>query len=393
VSETVEVFRIDVPEAVIDDLRERLARSRLPEPIAGAGWDYGVDFAWLRDLLAHWRAHYDWRAWERRLNTLPQFRTRLDGHGIHFVHRRSPEPDALPLLLAHGWPGSFFEFHKVVEPLADPRAHGGRPEDAFHVVCPSMPGYAFSDPPRAPGVDARSIAALFAGLMRRLGYARYGVQGGDWGSAVASWMALLAPEACCGIHLNLLIVPRPRDEDPAALTAPEREAYEATRRFLASGPVHVTVQGQEPDALGVALEDSPAGLAAWIAPRLRAWSDCGGDLERRFPRDELLTHLTLYWVTRSITTSMRLYREAQRAGALGRPRERIEVPTGCALFPRELFRPPRRWVERAYRVERWTEMPRGGHFAALEEPELLIEDVRAFFRPLRGSSGVRRAEP
>jgi microsomal epoxide hydrolase len=383
VSETVERFVVDVPDAVLADLRERLVRARLPEPLADVGWEGGVDLDWLREIVAYWRSHYDWRAWERRLNTFPHFRSRFEGERLHFVHRRSPEPDALPLLLAHGWPGSFFEFHKVIGPLADPRAHGGRTEDAFHVVCPSMPGFTFSDAPRAPGVDAQRVAARFAALMQRLGYGRYGAQGGDWGATVASWIARLEPERCCGIHLNLLVVPRPRDEDPQGLAPAEREAYEATQRFLATGPVHVVVQGQEPDALGAALEDSPAGLAAWIAPRLRAWSDCNGDLERVFPRDELLTHLTLYWVTRSITSSLRLYAESRRNGRLGRPDGRSDVPTGCALFPRELFRPPRRWVERVHRVARWTEMPRGGHFAALEEPELLVEDIRAFFRPLR----------
>lgn len=382
-SDRVETFRIAVSDADLADLNTRLARTRLPEPIPGAGWDYGVDLEWLADLLEDWRTRYDWRAWEQRLNALPHFVSDVEGHRLHFVHLRSPEPGAMPLLLAHGWPGSFFEFHKVVGPLTDPRAHGGRAEDAFHVVCPSMPGYAFSDPAHEPGMDVKRVATLFTELMERLGHARYGVQGGDWGSSVASWMALLDPDHCIGIHLNLMIVPRPRDEAADALTEAEREAHARTRRFLETGPVHVVAQSQDPDALGVGLDDSPAGLAAWLTPRLRAWSDCGGDLERAFPRDELLTHLSLYWHTRSATTSMRLYRESHRSGRLGRPEAKVEVPTGCALFPRELFQPPRRWVERAYRVERWTPMPRGGHFAALEAPDLLVEDVRAFFRPLR----------
>jgi len=382
--DAIERFTIHVSDAVLADLHERLARTRWSETLHGAGWSDGADIAFLRDLVTYWRVGFDWRREEAALNHFEQITTRVDGLRVHAIHQRSPEPDALPLVITHGWPGSIAEFRKIISPLADPVAHGGRREDAFHVVCPSIPGYGFSEAPRARGFDIRAAARTIAGLMERLGYARYGAQGGDWGAMASSHLALLHPERMVGLHLNMVLAPRPLGEDPAETLSPqERADLEAARRYMKTGVAYQALQTLEPDLAAVALSDSPAGLAAWIVSKFRAWSDCGGQVLRRFTRDELLTNVTLYWVTNSIGSSMRLYRESRNAGTFGPIHARVGVPTACALFPRELFRPPRRWVERLYHVTRWTEQPEGGHFAAMEVPELLLEDVRAFFRGLR----------
>jgi epoxide hydrolase len=383
VSAEIRPFEIRVPEAVLEDLRERLARTRFVVPIPGSGWAYGANPEWLREIASFWRSDFDWRSQEAALNRIPQFTTELDGLRIHFLHQRSKEPGALPLLVTHGWPGSIAEFMKIVAPLSDPVAHGGRSEDAFHVVCPSLPGYGFSQAPRAPGCDVKRVAEMWITLMQRLGYTRYGAQGGDWGAMVSSYVALLDRERCCGLHLNLVLAPRPADEPVTSLSPCELANLEAARRYLSEGAAYQAVQTLEPDTVAAALLDSPAGLAAWILDKFRRWSDCGGDPLRRFGRDELLTNVTLYWVTGTIASSMRLYYESRRSGRFGPVAERVEVPTAAAIFPHELFRPPRRWAEQLYRIERWTEMAQGGHFAALEVPDLLVDDVRAFFRTRR----------
>jgi microsomal epoxide hydrolase len=383
-SGAIETYRIQVPEAVLEDLRARLARTRFPDQLESGGWSYGTELGYLRELCEYWRGKFDWRAKEAALNRLPQFRTRLEGLGCHFVHVRSAEPHALPLLLLHGWPGSVFEFTQVIGPLTDPAAHGGRAEDAFHVVCPSLPGYGFSDPPREPGWDVRRVAEQVARLMARLGYRRYGAQGGDWGALVATHLGLLDREHACGIHLNLVIAPPPPGaESFEGLSQAEQAAFQDALRFQREETGYQAIQGTKPQTLGYALNDSPAGLAAWIVEKFRTWSDCEGDVERRFSKDELLTHVTVYWATQSITSSTRLYCESMRSGRFGAAGERVEVPTGCAIFPREILRPPRRWAEHWFNVTHWTEMPAGGHFAALEEPERLVADVRDFFRALR----------
>jgi len=383
-SDAIEPFRIEVPDAVLDDLRARLARTRLPDQIEGAGWDYGTERGYLQELIAHWRSAYDWRIHEARLNAFPQFRTEIDGQRVHFLHVRSPHEDAFPLIVTHGWPGSIWEFHKVLGPLTDPTAHGGEARDAFHVVCPSIPGYGFSDPPRTRGWDARRMAEVNAALMARLGYDRYGAQGGDWGSIISTYNAVADPEHCAGIHLNMVVALPPADGDPTAgLSDEEKLAVADLLRFQKEETGYQQIQGTRPQTLGYALNDSPAGLAAWIVEKFRAWSDCGGDVESRFTKDELLTNITLYWVTGSITSSIRLYCETMRSGLWSAGPPRVAVPTGCAIFPKELYRAPRAWAERIYDVKQWTKMPRGGHFAALEEPELLVEDVRRFFRRLR----------
>jgi epoxide hydrolase len=383
-SERVEPFRIDVGDDVLADLSDRLTRTRYPDQLEDAGWSYGTELGYLTELVEYWRDRYDWRAHEAAINRCDQFHAEIDGLRLHFLHVRSPHEDTLPLLVTHGWPGSVYEFHKIIGPLTDPTAHGGAAGDAFHLVCPSMPGYGWSDPPRRPGFDVKAVAEIEAELMGILGYTRYGAQGGDWGAMVSAWLGLLVPERCAGVHLNMVIATPPSGADPTEGLSPhELEALSGMQRFRDEERGYQAIQGTKPQTLGYGLTDSPAGLAAWIVEKFRTWSDCDGDVERRFTKDELLTNIMIYWVTGSITSSTRLYCESRRAGRFPLTDQRVEVPTGCAIFPGELFRPPRAWAEAAYNVTRWTEMPAGGHFAALEEPDLLVEDIRAFFRPLR----------
>jgi pimeloyl-ACP methyl ester carboxylesterase len=375
----IEPFRVQVADEILDDLRRRLALTRFSDQIDGAEWDYGTDAAYLRELCRYWEQDYDWRAEERALNRFSQYTTEIDGQRIHFIHQRSSDDGALPLLVTHGWPGSVAEFSKIIDPLTAPGP------DAFHVVAPSLPGYAFSGPTRERGWDTRRVAEAFAVLMADLGYRLYGAQGGDWGSMVSSQVALVDPAHVVGIHLNLVIAGPPEGEDFATLTEAEQLGLRDVARYQEVDSGYAKIQGTKPQTLGYGLNDSPAGLLAWIVEKFRTWSDCGGDVERSFTRDELLTNVMLYWVTATAHSSARLYYETQKSGRFGTPGERIEIPTGCAIFPREIARPPRRWAERQYNVVHWSEQPSGGHFAALEEPELLVDDVREFFRPLRGS--------
>lgn len=378
-------FEIAVPDADLRDLRDRLERTRFPDQIPGAGWRYGTELEYLKELCAYWREKYDWREHERRLNALDHFRTEIEGLGLHFVHARSRHAGALPLLITHGWPGSIFEFTKIIPRLTDPEAHGGRAEDAFHVVCPSLPGYAWSDPPREPGWDPRRVARLEAALMTELGYARYGAQGGDWGAIITAWLGALDASHLAGIHLNMVVAAPPSGAASAVEGVPPEELawLEQGRRFRDEETGYQQIQGTRPQSLGYGLNDSPAGLAAWIVEKFRAWSDCGGDVERSFSKDELLTNVMIYWTTQSIASSTRIYYEMRHAGAGAVPPDRIEVPTGVAVFPGEIYKAPRKWVEARYDLKHWSVMPRGGHFAALEEPELLAGELREFFRPLR----------
>ncbi len=377
-------FRIAIPDAALSDLRERLARTRFPDEMPGSGWEYGTELGYLRELVAYWRDAYDWRAAEARLNALPQFRAEVGGLGIHFIHVRGRGPAPLPLVITHGWPGSVLEFERILGPLTDPAAHGGDPGDAFDVVCPSMPGYGFSDHPRTPGTDPEHIAALWAELMAGLGYARFGAQGGDWGAMVSTYLGARHAAHVIGVHLNMVIAFPPDPANPAeGLSEDELVALMEAQRFLQEETGYQRIQGTKPQTLAYALNDSPAGLAAWIVEKFRTWSDCGGDVERRFRRDDLLTNIMLYWLPQAAGSSAQLYCQTARAGKFPPSGFRVEVPTACAIFPRELIRPPRRWVERLYNVRRWTVMPAGGHFAAMEEPELLVEDIRGFFRELR----------
>ena len=383
-SEAIRPFSIRIPDATLADLKARLAIARIAEPLQGDGWTHGTDIGYLRRLVAYWRTGFDWRAQERRLNQLEQFTTTIDGLTIHFVHRRSKHAGALPLLITHGWPGSFVEFTKIIGPLTDPEAHGGTAADAFHVVMPSIPGFAFSQAPREPGYDPARIAALEAKLMARLGYTRYGVQGGDWGSIISTQVALADAPHVAGLHLNMCFGAAPAGTDPnAGLSDRERERLKARQLFQNEETGYQQIQGTKPQTLGVALNDSPVGLAAWIVEKFRTWCDCNGDPETVFTKDELLTNITLYWVTQTAASSARIYYESRHAPPSPTSGRRIETPTACADFPKEVIWSPRRWLEGRYNIVRWTEMPRGGHFAAFEQPALLVDDLRAFFGGLR----------
>lgn len=375
---SVEPFRIQVPDEVLNDLRERLLRTRWPDQIPDSGWDYGTDLAYLKELVEYWRTAYDWRKQEAALNQFEHFKTRVDGIDLHFVHARGVGPSPRPLLLIHGWPGSFYEMHKVIGPLADPAAHGGDPADAFDVVVPSLPGYGFSGPTRERGVGPARIAEVLHGLMTDvLGYSRYGAQGGDWGAIITTQLARLFPGSLIGIHLNMLAGRLGSFEDETE----EEKALAAQRAYFAQEETgYQRIQGTKPQTLGYALNDSPAGLAAWIVEKWRTWSDCDGNIERRFTKDELLTNVMVYWLTGTINSSMRLYYESAHVRPAGGLGGRIEVPTGVADFPKEIYRASRRQAEAAYNIVHWTSMPAGGHFAAMEEPDRLIADVRAFFR-------------
>jgi pimeloyl-ACP methyl ester carboxylesterase len=381
----IEPFRIAVPEAALADLRERLARTRFPDEIPGSGWTYGTNLAYMRELVAYWRDRYDWRAAERSLNAFPQFRAWVDDLRIHFIHQRGTGPKPLPLLITHGWPGSIAEFVEVIGPLADPARHGGDPRDAFDVIAPSMPGYGFSDHPSTPGMDPERIAATWAELMTGLGYERFGAQGGDWGAMVTTYLGARYPALLLGIHLNMVIAFRDpaRERGDEGLSPQELADLAHARQFVKEETGYQRIQGTKPQTLSYALNDSPVGLAAWIIEKFRAWSDCGGDIERRFTKDQLLTNVMIYWLGETANSSCRLYYEAMHAGKFAPHDLRVDVPTGCAIFPGEMVKPPRRWAERAYNVQRWTRMPSGGHFAAMEEPRALVDDIRAFFRPLR----------
>jgi epoxide hydrolase len=380
--EAIDRFDIRVDDSTLDDLRQRLALTRFPDQIAGTGWEYGTPIDYVRELVEYWRDDYDWRAQETRLNHLEHFRARIDDQSIHFVHARSQHAHALPLLIIHGWPGSIVEFLDVIPRLTDPEAHGGRADDAFHVIAPSLPGYGFSEPPRARGWDVRRIAQAFVELMRRLEYTRYGAQGGDWGAQIATRIAVLDPDHCAGLHLNMPIAAPPEDAGP--LTDEEQADLAAMARFQRDEAAYAQVQGTKPQTLGMALNDSPAGLLAWIVEKFRAWSDCDGDPERCFTREQLITNVMLYWVTQTFASSARLYWETMHSGVLKEPLEYVGVPTGVARFPKEeVLRFPRSWVEQRYNVTHWTVMPRGGHFAAMEQPELFVKDLRTFFRTVR----------
>jgi len=383
-SENVKPFRAGVPDDVLADLSDRLARTRWPDQVPGTGWDLGTDSDYLRNLCEYWQTTFDWRAAEARFNGWPQFTTMIDGEQMHFLHARSPEPDATPLLLCHGWPGSVVEFLGLIGPLTDPRSHGADPADAFHVVAPSLPGFGFSGPTRSLGMGAIRTAESLRALMDRLSYDRYFVHGGDLGANAATFLAGLHPESVAALHLNLLVS---SPVDPAAPTEglDGDDLVKAERRlwFATTETGYQAIQSTKPQTLAYGLTDSPAGLAAWIVEKFRTWSDCQGDVEQSFTKDELLTNITLYWVTGTIGSSMRHYYELLHPDRATAP-PHVTVPTAYAEFPGEIYPAPRPWAEMVYRnLVRWTPMPRGGHFAALEEPELLVDDIRAATRPYR----------
>ncbi|MCH7992542.1 MAG: epoxide hydrolase [Gemmatimonadetes bacterium] len=383
-SDAIRPFTINVADEVLTDLRDRLARTRLPDQIPGTSWDYGANREYMEELLAYWQDDFDWRAQERRLNEFDHFKTTIDGLDVHFIHQRSASEDAVPLLLTHGWPGSFAEFADLIGPLTDPAAYGGDPADAFHVVIPSLPGYGFSGKPTETGYNPERMADILASLMERLGYDRYGAQGGDWGAIISRVLAANYGDRLIGLHSNFMIAgPPPGVADPEeGIPVEELELRRERARAFADGRGYQAIQGTKPQTLGYGLNDSPAGLAAWIVEKFHGWSDNDGDVGSAFTKDELLTNITIYWVTETITSSSRLYYESGNTRPT-RPVGYIEVPTGVAIFPKEILFSPRKWAEARYNIVRWTMMPRGGHFAALEEPELLLDDIRAFFRDLR----------
>ncbi len=378
-------FEISISDEVIADLRKRLAATRWPDELPGVGWEYGSNMDYLKELVDYWCNDFDWRAQERQINSFNHFRATVGGLGIHFIHERGKGPNPIPLVITHGWPGTFYEMHKIIPLLTDPEAHGGDPEDSFDVVAPSLPGFGFSDHPTEREVEVAKTAALWVELMTQtLGYPEFAAHGGDIGAGVTSRLGHGHADSLIAIHLTSVTRPVPYLGDGARdLTDAERTHMREREEWQQAEGGYAHIQGTKPQTLAYGLNDSPAGLAAWIVEKYRTWSDCGGDVERRFTKDELLTTITIYWATETISSSTRMYKENQRYTWTLAKDEQIEVPTGVAAFPAEISRPPREWAERSYNLQCWTQMPRGGHFAALEEPELLAEDIRAFFRPFR----------
>ena len=376
-------FRIHVPDDVLTDLHRRLDTTRFPEPLPGDPWQHGASVAYVRELCEHWRHRYDWRTHEAALNAHPQFLCEVDGVDLHFWHVRGQGPSPLPLLLMHGWPGSIYEFHHLIGPLTDPAAHGGRAEDAFDVVIPALPGYGFGGKPRELGWDPVRIAAAFDTLMvEHLGYPRYGAQGGDWGSFIGTMLGVDHAAHLVGLHLNMASAPPP----PGQENSPEAQA-EAKKNaaFQHAEAAYSHLQGTKPLSLALAQADSPAGLAGWFVEKFRTWSDCGGDVERCFTKDWLLTNLMFYWAPNSIASAAHLYYELL-SGLRPQPKMFAPargMPTAVAAFPKEIILSPRPWLEARFDLRRYTRMPQGGHFAAVEQPSLFLEDVRAFFRELR----------
>lgn len=376
----VRKFSIAIPQEVLADLTQRLTRTRLPGEVTGSDWRYGTNLAYLRELLDYWRTRYEWRKHERDLNRFAHYKVDIGAGGVHFIHEPGRGPNPKPLLMVHGWPGSVYEFQQLIPLLTDPVAYGGDARDSFSVVAPSLPGYGFSDDPGG-GMNARRMAQVFHQLMTEvLGYQRFGAQGGDWGAAIVSALGYDYPRDLIGIHLNLVGVPMPPERRGKELDQAEQRHLAQQQHWQAEEMGYRWIQATKPQTLAYALNDSPAGLAAWIVEKFRTWSDCDGDVERRFSKDQLLTNITIYWVTQSINGSMRLYYEQLHNPFKPAPGTRVEVPTGAALFPKEITLAPRSWAERIYNIKRWTEMPRGGHFAAMEEPDALAAEIRAFFR-------------
>jgi len=381
----VQPFRIDIPDAALEDLRDRLARTRWPDELPGAGWAYGVPLGYLRELAEYWRAGYDWRAQEARLNQFPQFITTIDGARVHFLHVRSPEPQALPVVITHGWPGSVAEFLDVIGPLTDPGAHGGDPADAFHLVIPSIPGYGFSGPTDGTGWTTARVAKAWAELMRRLGYQRYGAQGGDWGAFVSPEVGRADPVHVVGVHVNAAtfgFIPfgDVGPEELATFTDAEKARLQRLKWFLSDGNAYFQIQATRPQTLAYGLTDSPVGQLAWNVEKFKEWTHPAEDPpERAVDRDQLLTNVMLYWLTGTAGSAARLYYENMHAASWGQPP--ATTPTGVAVFAEDVA--IRRYAERANNIVHWSEFDRGGHFAAMEAPDLFVQDVRACFRPLR----------
>jgi epoxide hydrolase len=374
-------FRIDISQADLDDLADRLAHTRWPDELPGAGWEAGVPLGYLKDLAAYWRTDYDWRAHEARLNQFPQFTTGIDGQNVHFLHVRSPEPGALPLVITHGWPGSVAEFMKIIDPLTDPARHGGDSADAFHVVAPSLPGFGFSTPLAAPGWETSRVAQAWAELMHRLGYHRYGAQGGDTGSVVSPELGRIDPEHVIGVHVNNLgTFPSGDPSELAGLTQADQARLALMTTWGRDMTGYAIVQSTRPQTLAYALTDSPAGQLAWIVEKFKEWTDPSASLpEDAVDRDLILTDVSVYWLTGTAGSAARIYYEGARTWGQARPKS--PAPTAVAVFPNDLTIRP--LAERDHNVVHWAEFSRGGHFAAMEAPDLLVSDVRDFFRQFR----------
>ena len=379
----IQPYEVHISDDVLDDLRDRLSRTRWPDEIKDVGWDYGSSLAYIRELCEYWQDGFDWRTQEASINEFDHFRADVEGLGIHYIHARGQGPDPIPLVITHGWPSTFVEMLEIIPLLSDPASHGGDAADSFDVIAPSMPGYGFSDRPTQRGMSPIRIAELWHTLMTDgLGYDRFVAQGGDWGAQITTTLGLNFPQTVSGIHLTMASGGSP--------IPPEDELSDAEKEFLAHREWWQQAEGAyghqhrtKPQTLSYGLNDSPAGLAGWIVEKWRTWSDCDGDIESRFSKDELLTHLTVYWATQTISSSVRLYYESGKAPSQLTSDNQVTVPTSFAKFPVEISYPPREWLERFYNLARYTEMPSGGHFAAAEEPQLLAEDIRASFRSLR----------
>ena len=385
---TITSFSIDVPQAVLDELQQRLERARFAEDFANDDWSYGTNGAYLQELVAYWATDYDWRATEREINALPHFKTEIDGAPIHFVHVKGKGPNPHPIILNHGWPWTFWDMQKIIGPLADPAAHGGDPADAFDVVVPSLPGFGFSTPLRKPGLHFHNTPDLWVKLMDRLGYERFATQGGDFGAMLSLQLAHKYPERVTGMHVHLAV---PLDVFGGAMIpeedfAPdERHMFERTRNFAAAESAYMALHSTKPATLAQALNDSPIGLLSWILEKRRTWSDSHGDVESRFSKKALIDTIMIYWITQSIGTTMRYYYEAAHdlwAPVHDRPRL-VDVPVGFLHMPGDIVLAPRKWLERVFNLVSWSELPAGGHFAPMEEPEGVIADIRQFFRKIR----------
>ena len=382
-SEEIRPFTIDIEDHELDSLARRLEATRWPEDETCDGWEQGIPASYTRELAAYWASDYDWRRFETTLNGWPNYLTGIDGIDIHFIHRRSPEDHALPIIISHGWPGSIAEFHKIIDALADPVAHGGRAEDAFHVVAPSLPGYGFSGKPVTTGTSVENIGRMWGKLMARLGYDRYVAQGGDWGSMITQSIGQTETSHCAGIHVNMPIV-APDPDTMNDLTDREQKALADMVAYNESDSGYSKQQSTRPQTLGYALADSPVGQMAWIIEKFYAWTDCGEGAARHpenvLTRDELLDNVMLYWLNNCGASSGRLYWESFNTPNL----DPITMPVGCSIFPAEIFRSSKRWAEKRFlNLIHWNELDRGGHFAALEQPELFVEELRTCFRQLR----------
>lgn len=383
----VQEFKISIDDQALADLQSRLERTRLPDQLEGVSWQYGTEKSTLEGLIDYWRDGFDWRQQEAMLNAFDQQLVSVDGLTLHTIHQRSPNPEAIPLLLVHGWPGSVAEFYKLIGPLTDPEAHGGESLDSYHVIAPSLPGFGFSEAPKEPGYSPERIALLLADMMQALGYERYALAGGDWGAVINSHHANHFPERLIALHSNMLLAPPPDDESARnAVTESEAQLRESRGSYMRNEFAYQQIQATKPQSLGYALNDSPSGLAAWILEKFHGWSDIAqddsGDLWSAFSKDELLTNISIYWFTQSITSSMRIYYENRTVPQI-KPTGFIDVPTGVALFPAEIYITPRAWAEAAYDVRHFSLLERGGHFAALEQTEVYRHELNTFFRLLR----------